>query len=308
MNEDDIQKTAIITPFSMLEFLRLPFGLRNTGNTFQRMMDQILGDLPFCFVCVDDILIFSPKEDTHVQNPHRVFELLHLHGLHISLPKCIFAVSELEFLRHNLSSSGCSPLDKHTFAISSFPMPSDKPAPQRFLGMLNFYRKFIKNTALILAPLTNPLKDPGKLLDWTPPLDAAFRHARDILSTMPILVHPIPGAPVSLAVDVSNTHGGGVLLQSAQQYWSSLGFFSRKLSVTKTCFSAFDFELLAAFFASRHFFFSLEGRDFILFTDHKPLTHALFRTTPTLVCTPTSVSSRATSSTCWVWKTALQMH
>ena len=68
MNEDDIQKMVIITPFGMFEFLRLPFGLRNAGNTFQRMMDQILRDLPFCFVYVDDILIFSPDEDTHVQN------------------------------------------------------------------------------------------------------------------------------------------------------------------------------------------------------------------------------------------------
>ena len=88
-----------------------------------------------------------------------------------------FAISVLEFLGHNLSSSSCSPLDKHTSAISSFPPPSDKPALQRFLGMLNFYRKFIKNAALILAPLTNTLKGPGKLLDWTPPLDAAFRRA-----------------------------------------------------------------------------------------------------------------------------------
>ena len=62
INEDDIQKTAIITPFGMFEFLRLLFGLRNTGITFQRMMDLILGDLPFCFVYVDDILIFSPDE------------------------------------------------------------------------------------------------------------------------------------------------------------------------------------------------------------------------------------------------------
>ena len=90
--------------------------------------------------------------------------------------------------------------------------------------MLNFYRKFIKNAALILAPLTNALKGPGKLLDWTPPLDTAFCHARDILSTVPILVHPIPGAPISLAVDASDTHVGGVLQQHVQQSWSPLGF------------------------------------------------------------------------------------
>ena len=65
MKEDDIQKTVIIMPFGMFEFFRLPFGLRNAGNTFQRMVDQILGDLPLCFVYVDVILIFSPEIDTH---------------------------------------------------------------------------------------------------------------------------------------------------------------------------------------------------------------------------------------------------
>ena len=103
--------------------------------------------------------------------------------------------------------------------------------------MLNFYRKFNKNTALILAPLTNAFKGPGKLLDWTPPLDAAFCRGRDILTAMPILVHPVPGAPISLAVNASDTQVGGVLQQNVQQSWSLLVFFSRKLSNTKTHYS-----------------------------------------------------------------------
>ena len=100
-----------------------------------------------------------------------------------------------------------------------------------------------------------------------------------VLETFSLLC-PVPGAPISLAVDASDTHVGGVLQQCVQQSWSPLAFFSRKLSDTETRYSIFDCELLAAFFAIRHFRFLLEGRDFILFTDHKPLTHALFRTTP----------------------------
>ena len=121
--------------------------------------------------------------------------------------------------------------------------------------MLSFYRKFIKNAALILAPLTNGLKGPGKLLDWTPPLDAAFRRAQDILSAIPILLHPISGAPISLAVDASDTHMGGVLQQPVQQSWPPMAFFSRKMSDTETPYSALDCELLAAFSAIRHFRF-----------------------------------------------------
>ena len=90
------------------------------------------------------------------------------------LPKCEFAISEVEFYGHNLNSSGCRPLINQTSAIKEFPTPTDKPALQRFLVMINFYRKFIKDAALILAPLTNPLKGPGKLLVWSPAVDSAF--------------------------------------------------------------------------------------------------------------------------------------
>ena len=75
MASEDIPKTAIITPFGMFEFLHLPLGLRNTGNTFQRMMDQIIGNLPYCFVYIDDILVFTPNLSSHVQHLHDILEL-----------------------------------------------------------------------------------------------------------------------------------------------------------------------------------------------------------------------------------------
>jgi len=144
MAEEDICKTVIITPFGMFEFLHLPYGLRNAGNTFQRMMDSILGDLPYCFTYVDDILVFSSSLEEHVEHLLQVLLLCRQHGLTIGLPKCEFAVPEIEFLGHVLSARGCSPLVKHTAAISNFPVPDDKPALQRFLGMVNFYRKFLR--------------------------------------------------------------------------------------------------------------------------------------------------------------------
>ena len=115
VEQEDIQKTAIITPFGMFEFLVMPFGLRNAGNTFQCLMDQIFGDLPYCFVYVDDILVFSKDLTSHVLHPRDVFLLCCEYGLTIGLPKCQFAVEEIEFLGHRLTASGCSPLVKHSF-------------------------------------------------------------------------------------------------------------------------------------------------------------------------------------------------
>ena len=135
MAPEDVLKTAIITPFGMFEFFRLLFGLRNTGNTFQRMMDQILVELPIGFVSGNDILIFSSDLDTWVHPLRQFIELLRYKGLTISFPKYVFPVTKLEFLGHQLSSSGYSLLDKHASAISYFPLPSDRPALQRFLGI-----------------------------------------------------------------------------------------------------------------------------------------------------------------------------
>ena len=104
-------------------------------------------------VYIDYILIFSPDKDTHAQNLCQVFELLCLHGLNISLPKCVLAISELEFLGHNLSSSSCcSTLDKQTSSLSSFPLPSDKPAIQRFLEMLEFLQEIYQECSVNSGP------------------------------------------------------------------------------------------------------------------------------------------------------------
>ena len=189
----------------------------------------------------------------------------------------MFVASEIEFLGHKLTSSGCQPLSKHTSAIKDFPTPTDKPALQRFLGMVNFYRKFIKDPALILAPLTNALKGPGKQLLWSSTLESAFLQAKNLLSAVPTLVHPVPGSALSVAVDASDSHVGAVLQQQVQGSWFPLSFFSRKRCRKE---EAFNRELLAAYSAIHHFRFMLEGRSFTLYTDHKPLTFAISRTSP----------------------------
>ena len=146
--------------------------------------------------------------------------------------------------------------------------------------MLNFYRKFLRGAAGVLAPLTDALKGTSKALTWTPDLDVAFRRAKDLLVRVPELIHPRPSAPISIAVDASDSHVGAVLQQKIQDTWAPLSFFSRKLSEAEKKYSTFDRELLAAYLSIRHFRFMLEGREFSLYTDHKPLTSALFRSSP----------------------------
>jgi hypothetical protein len=109
MHPADILKTAIITPFGHFEFLRLTFGLRNAGSTFQRLMDQVLAGLAFAFVYLDDIIMASPSMEQHQQDVEEVFRRLQAAGLVINFEKCTFAVPEVDFLGHRVSASGFAP-------------------------------------------------------------------------------------------------------------------------------------------------------------------------------------------------------
>ncbi len=128
--------------------------------------------------------------------------------------------------------------------------------------------------------MTDLLRGNPKTLVWSESADAAFCAAKAALAAATALVHPLPGAVISLATDASDTHIGGVLQQLSAGSWKPLAFFSRKLSPPESKYSTFDRELLAVFAAIRHFRFVLEGRPFRILTDHLPLTLAMRRVSP----------------------------
>jgi hypothetical protein len=280
MAEEDIPKTAICTPFGLFEYIFMPFGLKNAAQTFQRLMDRLFRHLPFVFVYLDDILIASKDSTQHIQHLRLVFEVLQDAGLRINPAKCTFLVSSLSFLGHNLDASGISPMEKHVKALADFPPPSDLKDLQRFLGLINFYRRFLPGIAGTLQPLTDLLRGNPKTLSWSDTAAAAFCAAKAALISATALAHPLPGAVISLAADASDTHIGGVLQQLSSGAWQPLAFFSRKLSPPESKYSTFDRELLAVFASIRHFRFVLEGRQFRILTDHLPLTLAMRRVSP----------------------------
>ena len=157
MAAGDIPKTAIITPFGMFEYLYMPFGLCNAAQTFQRMMDVILQDLPHTFVYLDDCLVASRNHADHAVHLSQVMTRLQEAGLRVNFKKCVFAVSSLHFLGHSVSQAGMSPVPDNVAAVSNFPAPTDIKQLQRFLGMINFYRRFIPQAARVLKPLTDAL-------------------------------------------------------------------------------------------------------------------------------------------------------
>ncbi len=141
-------------------------------------------------------------------------------------------------------------------------------------GMVNFYCHFTPGIAVVLEPVTAAIKGGKKTLQWSPHLDAAFNKSKQVLTQAVPLAHPAPDANIAVVTDASVTHISGALQQQVRGSWQLLGFFSRKLNVAETKYSTFDRELLAAAQAIRHI---LEGQDFQLWTDHKPLVTAISR-------------------------------
>jgi hypothetical protein len=170
----------------------------------------------------------------------------------------VFAAAAVEFLGHRVDQHGVRPLQQHVQAISDFPPSQDVKQLQQFLGMVNFYRRFLPGIVRTLQPLTDTLRGDPKKLEWPPA--AAFEAAKTALAAAVLLAHPAPNAVLSLATCASDTHVGGVLQQLAGGSWQPLAFYSKKLSGAGTRYSTLDRELLAAFSMVRHFRFLLEGR------------------------------------------------
>ena len=275
---DDIPKTAVITPFGLFEFLRMPFGLRNAGQSFQRFMDQVLRGLDFCFGYIDDLLVASTSPEEHVQHLRLVLERLATHGLSINPTKCIFGVPSLDFLGHHVSSDGIQPLEDNVQAIRTFPQPTSQRKLRQFIGLVNFYRRFLPDCAAIMQPLNQLLshpKDKSTTLTWTDEAVSAFNKTKDALADATLLTHPKLDAPTCIMTDASDVAVGAVLQQFIDGHWHPIAYFSKVLKPAEMRYSTFDRELLAVYLAVKHFRYFIEGRHFHVLTDHKPLTYAL---------------------------------
>ena len=275
--EEDIPKTAITTPFGLFEFRFMTFGLRNAAQTFQRFIDEVLRGLDFCYAYIDDILIASTSLEEHLQHLETVFQRLKDYGVVINSSKCVFGRSEVRFLGYQVSSNGTCPLPERVDAIRSYSRPDTVKNLRQFLGMLNFYRRFIPNAAQLQAPLNDHLQDnvKGKTpVNWTAESVQAFEACKESLAQATLLAHPKPDAPLALFTDASDFTVGAALQQYVDGAWEPLAFFSKKLSSAERKYATYDRELLAIYLAIKHFRHMVEARHFTVFTDHKPITFA----------------------------------
>jgi hypothetical protein len=172
----------------------------------------------------------------------------------------VFAVAELKIHSQCISTAGVAHLRDKVQVILYFPTSTNSS----YVGMKNFYHRFLSKIAWTLRPLTAALADYPNVLTWLPTMPSSFAAAKAALVAALPLAHQLPRAVLSLAMDASNTHAEAFFQQQVGQHWLPLGFYSKKLSKTVVNYSTFDRELLAAISGIKHFCSHLQSRLFQL--------------------------------------------
>ena len=284
LSKTAIPKTAITTPFGLFEFVRMPFGLCNAAQAFQRFINMVTNGLEGVYVYIDDILVISEDMQEHETRLRKLFARLNDHGLIVNPAKSVLGSTEVQYLGFVVNSKGIKPLDKKVKAIKHFPTPTRYGQLSEFLGMANFYHRFIPNCSATAKPLYDLLKSNNikkasrkqiPVSAWKKEHDLAFQKLKTDLANSTMLSFPDQEALTRLVTDASDTAIGAVLEQFSDNYWKPIAFHSKLLRDSEKKYSAYDRELLAIKISLIHFKHIIEGISPTLFhvaTDHKPLT------------------------------------
>lgn len=272
LDEEAKQKSAFITYDGLFEFVRMPFGLCNAPATFQRLMQQVLGDLlgKTSFAFIDDTLVASKTFKEHLQHLREVFLRLRDAGLRLKPRKCHLLRKKLNFLGHVISAEGVQPDSQKTEKVMNFPTPTDVTKVRQFLGLASYYRRFIANFARIAKPLHNLTKK-GVTFHWSHECEEAFTQLKRLLCSAPVLVYPAfgPGKTFILETDAS-IEGLGAVLSQTQEDGSThpIAYASRSLDKHEKNYGISELETLGLVWAVRYFRNYLLGHSCVVYTDH----------------------------------------
>ncbi len=274
IEDADRYKTAFITHRGLFQFNRVPFGLTNAPSHFQSSMLQVLEGLVFtaCLLYVDDILVFGDSKEEFIANLSEVLKRLSKHKLRLGAKKCLIGRESVTFLGNRVSKDGISIDDDRLEAIANMTRPTTLTETRSLLGLLNYYRRFIKNFAASAEPIIN-LTRKGVTFEWTAEHDEAFKTLVHSLSDKRLLAHPDYTREMVVQTDACGCGIGGVLLQrTADEPDQTVAFFSETLSAAQRKWTLNEKEAYALYRSVREFQNYLRGHPFTAEVDHRNLT------------------------------------
>lgn len=249
----------------------MPFGLTNAPSTFQSLMNDIF----WCFlrksvlVFFDDILVYSKDQQEHLRYLCMVLLALRTHTLFAKRSKCVFPSSQVEYLGHVITVEGVSTNLAKVVAASEWPVPRNMKELHRFLGLIGYYRHFVKNYEVIAKPLTDLLKKDN--FSWTSAATNAFEQLKRAMTTTPGLALLDFTKSFVIEMDACGEGASTVLLQEGQP----IAFMSKAIAAKHQALSIYQKELMAIVLAVQKWTYYLLGCRFIICTDHQSLKHLL---------------------------------
>ena len=279
--------TFTVGPIGFFEYNKMPFGLSNSPATYQRLMEECLGELnmKICVIYLDDLIIFSDSFEQHLERLDIVLTRLQQCNLKLSPDKCFFLQERVKFLGHVVSAEGIETDPDKIERIKNWPTPSNSDELRSFIAFAGYYRSFVKDFSKITKPLTDLLpptttkknaKIKSKDWKWEEAQEETFNKLKEILSSPPVLSYPDFQKPFELHIDASGKGLGAILYQNQDDKKKVIAYASRSLSKPEKNYSAFKLEFLALKWAITDKFSDyLLNSHFTVYTDNNPLTHIL---------------------------------
>jgi len=272
VDEETSNLLTLNTHKGLFRVRRLCPGLSSAPAVFMRVISSVLGGMEGVVVYMDDVLIQAADLPTMWDRVRAVMQRLLDRGFRLRLDKCLFAVTELDFVGYHISGAGISPTDEKVQVLMETPSPKNKPELASLLGYINYYERFFPDRASKFRPLYNLLQEgDGEDIEWTPEAEACFQYIKEVMSSKMVLVHYDARLPLVMACDASPYGVGAVLSHVIDNEERPIWNASKTLHGAELNYSQLDKEALAIMFGIKKFHKLVYGRPFTIITDHKPL-------------------------------------
>lgn len=261
---------TINTQRGLFRWNRLPFGVSCAPSLFQETMDKVLFGIKGVLCYLDDILIGGVDLNDCKEKVNQVMDRLNKYNVRVNERKCKFFLDKINFLGFEISGVGIHPYKEKVEAILKAPCPTDITQLKSFLGLLNYYGRFIPNLSSELHVLYELLKKDNDF-NWTQECSEVFERAKKLLLNNNLLVHYDPKLPIILSCDASPYGVGAILSHLINGEEKPVFMVSSSLSPAEKNYSQLHREALAIIFGIKRFSKYLYGNKFKIFSDHQPL-------------------------------------
>nr|XP_042901662.1 uncharacterized protein K02A2.6-like [Parasteatoda tepidariorum] len=248
VDDASAEAQTIITHKGAYKVKRLQFGINVAPGIFQNLIEDLFRNLEGVVPYFDDVLVRRSSEEELAARLEQVLDRLRKAGLKANGSKCLFGVTEVDFLGYRIDAKGIHPSKSKVEAIHAFPVPKNKVQLQAFLGLINFYNSFLKGKAT-KAEVLHRLLDRDSVWKWSKVHDEAFRYLKELFSSEAVLVPFDEKLPITLACDASPFGVGAVLSHVLENGCEApIAFASRTLASTERNYTQMDKEALAIVF------------------------------------------------------------